>query len=569
MIISNDVVIKVNARTKSWFISKGYDESDVVVGKTLKVNSVDLNKGSNFYVDVQCDYCNRVFQRKYCDYYTSINKNKHIKKYSCSDCSQYKIDEIRRYEAKNMLLKIGDKGYWNLEENRINELKKYISKYKYLDKIDDNPEGKRLAGNIRGYEEGGIKGLAIKAGFNIHEVYKNKASRREHSTLEEIVKETEVFIKNHNRFPSLKEYKVDIGITQSSLNQYGGVLEVKKHMKYVDEFDLVDNRGFYNRSLYEYIVAQFLIKHGIPYGREVLPFPSHEGSLRSDFSFELDNGEVIYCEVWGYSEKDNHKRAQNYIKSKNKKIKLYKKYNLELISINYELFQSSYSDIISALRYIFSTYLNLQYKDVSHVDIMPKHSKPDELILKEIMKLSDDDRFLPTITEVIEYNHNLYYQIIKRYGTYLSFAKKFNKQTHTFRTNRIYWTLDKVFEVFKKMIDEYGYILSRRELNSLDISDMDIKRVQNGTGKFGGMTKCRLTYYNKLIDSEQYIPRIEIDYLKEVARIIPSRRYNVSDELRQEALDILKKAEIGLQPKCDTNTQNEVGDIDEQQTKKE
>lgn len=538
MIINEKVTTTVNARTKNWFIDKGY--LAVKVGHELLVSSNDLNYGSNIRVKVECDYCHSMSIKRYADYYRSVNKHTVIKKYCCSDCKQLKINEIKEYSIKNDELKIGDKGYWTIEENRINELRKYIQKYKYLDKIEDNPEGKRLSGNIRGYEQGGIKGLAQKAGYDIYKVYKSKSARKEYASLDYIVKQTNDFIEKNSRFPSLIEYKKDLKITQSSLNQYGGVGSIKSHMKYEDEADLVDDSGFYNRSLYEYIVAQFLIKNNIKYKRECHPFPKSEGRLRSDFTFYLNNNTEVHCEVWGYSEVDMHKRALQYNKSKKEKIGLYKKYKIELIQIEYEDFQQSYDLIIRKLEDIFSKYLSLNFKQLNYIDVAPPNKITDEEILNEIVKLSDDSNFLPISETVIKYNPNLYYEVMKRYDTYLNFAKKHNKQTHTFRTKEVYWTLDKVFEIYDKMIDTYGYILDKSEIEKTNTLDMEIKRVANGASKFGGMTKCRMLYYQQLLKNKAHIPESEIEYLQEVAQIKPSRRRNISSEAKQDALKLLK-----------------------------
>lgn len=539
MIINNKITIKVNNRTKQWFIDKGYNVTGN--GEYIEIYAKDLNKGSHRKIEAKCDYCDRVVKRSYRDYYKSVNKFPKINKYCCENCIPLKIEDIKQYKTKNNLLTPDDKGYWTIESNRINELNNYIKKYKYLDKIDENIEGSRIAKNVRAYDDGGIKGLAVKSGYSLDDVYQTKASRKQIDSLDYIVEQTNGFIKKNDRFPTQNEYKKVIGITTSSINAYGGIECIKKHMKYEDEKDLVDDRGFYNRSLYEYIVAQFLIRNGIVYTREQHPFPKEDGVMRSDFTLKLKGLEDIHCEVWGYSEKDTSKRGMIYNANKNKKMKLYKRYNLSLISMEYDLFQKNYDCIIRELESIFSKYINVPYRELGYIDITPAHLITDEQILKEVMNLSNNKNFLPTISLVIEFNANLYYEIIKRYKTYLNFANKFGKQTKTFSTNKVFWTKQKIFDVFEKMIETYGYVLNRAEIKDKNIIDAEISRVTNGALKFGGMTKCKLDYYDKLIDDNKNIPTQEIEYLKEIAQLKVSYRKNISEDLKQKALDLLNK----------------------------
>lgn len=353
MLVDKEVDIRVNGSNKVWFLNKGYD--DVVVGRSLKVKTEDLSHGSNVKVLIKCEYCGTVHTKRYADYYTSLNNYPPIKKYCCKSCVSIKTREIRRHKSSQGLLSIDERGFWADPDNREREFKKYIAKHTYLDRMAENPDGAKLADAIKSYENGGLKGLSVRCGFDVKEIYKNKTSLKEYESLDSIVKKTETFIDEKNHFPSLKNYKVDIGITQASLNQYGGITGIKKYMEYQDEFDLVDDSGFYNSSRYEYTVAQFLLRNNVLFFRECYPFYFKKRRYRSDFTFAVNNIEV-HCEIWGYSEKDTSKRATQYTKNKKDKLKLYSKYQVPLIELNYQFFQQNDEDIHDGLERIFTKY---------------------------------------------------------------------------------------------------------------------------------------------------------------------------------------------------------------------
>jgi hypothetical protein len=515
-------------------------------GVKILIKVSDLAKTSPSFVNIECDYCGTPNKVKYKDYNNNLNSNDIVKKYSCGNCHHLKRKEYLKYLQENGLLKNGENGYWTIEENRINELIKYVEKYNYLDYVDNNPDGKILAGNIRKYEKDGVRGLALKAGYDLKSLYKIKSRREPGRTLEEIIKIIEDFIDINKRFPTQFEFRKTLDVPTSQLNLYGGIEKIKNIMNYNDKNDLIDDNGFKNRSLYEFYVAQFLIHNNMKsYLREQLPFPE-EGLYRSDFTFLLNNDKRIDCEVWGYPKTDYSTRGIQYNKNKIDKINLYKKYNMDLISIEYSIFQQSYAEIQKSLSEIFGKYLDRDFKEIDINKMIPSYKLTNEELFESIMKYSKDGITLPR-TETLKFaNQNLLYEVSKRYKHYSVFAKEFSDKCNydILSTGKgkdnTFWNLEKVFSVFDKMINIYGKILSRNDIKEINIADIEIKRIESGTWKLGGMVNARLQYYQYLINNNSVIPNNEIDFLKEITGIKKSKRKNIAKEKITEALNILK-----------------------------
>jgi len=515
-------------------------------GTTILISVENLLPGSPCLIDIACDYCGKEKTLKYKDYYNSLNSNEFVKKYCCKNCDGIKKKEINKIKFDKGLLVKSSKGYWTIQENRIKEILEYVEKYKYLDHIDNNHDGKFLAGNIRIYEKDGIRGLAIKAGLDLNVVYRQTNTRKTGRTLDEIIKITQSYIDKYEMFPTQHAFKKELGIPTSQLNAYGGSEKIKELMEYKDINDLVDDSGFKNRSTYEYFTAQFLIHNNIKYLREQLPFPQ-EGNFRSDFTFILNGDKRIECEIWGYLENDITVRGISYKKNKEKKIKLYEKYNIELISIPYEVFQQPYLLIQKNLISIFKKYLDNDFKQIDIEKTIPIYNMTNEELFNSIMKYSEDGITLPR-TEILKVeNYHLLYEVNKRFIHYSEFARnfadrcKYDVLTTGRKKDNSFWDLDKIFEVFDKSITIYGKILSRNEIIKFNVDDLELKRINNGVMKFGGLIKSRFIYYNYLIENNKKLPIAEIDYLKEVAQIKQSHIYKVSEDAKTEAYNILKQ----------------------------
>jgi hypothetical protein len=174
------------------------------------------------------------------------------------------------------------------------------------------------------------------------------------------------FINKEGRFPSKIEIIKDLGIQQRNIDFHGGIYEIKRKMEYISANDLVDDNGFENSSILEYKVAQFLIKNGISYKREQHSFPREEGQFRSDFMIVTKDDIVFHVELWGFSEKDGNGTTRTYNKKKKHKLELYKKYRINLISLEYD---SIYRLNLSKLQEFETLYQNLKGKVGTEADM--------------------------------------------------------------------------------------------------------------------------------------------------------------------------------------------------------
>lgn len=123
-------------------------------------------------------------------------------------------------------------------------------------------------------------------------------------------------------------------------------MKIKADINYNET--LLDDSGYINRSNGEFVIAQFLIKNNIEYKRDVVisKTPEIDGKYNCDFVFYGKNKEKYWLEFWGL-EGCNY---FDYDKTKSKKIKLYKKYKLNLIQIHSkDYFKNSYDDFINIL----------------------------------------------------------------------------------------------------------------------------------------------------------------------------------------------------------------------------
>jgi hypothetical protein len=93
MIISEYVEILLDNRNFKKYTKKYDIPSTYKIGDTYKIPIYKLTKGSNYLVDVSCDYCGVILNVSYKRYNSLI---KTINKYSCSakDCSNKKIKDV-------------------------------------------------------------------------------------------------------------------------------------------------------------------------------------------------------------------------------------------------------------------------------------------------------------------------------------------------------------------------------------------------------------------------------------------------------------------------------------------
>lgn len=88
MLLSKTVELKWNSKIKKHYVDLGYEYTKM--GDPFIVNVNDLTDGSNVLVDVKCDYCGTVYQKRWYRYYEE-NHNTTIHKDCCNKCKKHKI----------------------------------------------------------------------------------------------------------------------------------------------------------------------------------------------------------------------------------------------------------------------------------------------------------------------------------------------------------------------------------------------------------------------------------------------------------------------------------------------
>lgn len=92
MVLSETINVRVNGRTKQRYKDLGYDVNKV--GDIINIKYTDLSKYSGEFITVKCDYCGKVFSRKYSDHYRIMNSGKGVTlKDACNNCKVLKTKE--------------------------------------------------------------------------------------------------------------------------------------------------------------------------------------------------------------------------------------------------------------------------------------------------------------------------------------------------------------------------------------------------------------------------------------------------------------------------------------------
>ena len=103
MLLSKEVYVKWNAKTKRHYVELGYKFTKMKDSFLVKVN--DLTNGSNVKVLVKCDYCGKEYEISW-DSYQRLKKKEVIHKDCCEDpeCTTKKSQEslILKYNTSNI-----------------------------------------------------------------------------------------------------------------------------------------------------------------------------------------------------------------------------------------------------------------------------------------------------------------------------------------------------------------------------------------------------------------------------------------------------------------------------------
>ena len=497
-------------------------------GAKIKVHTLDLMKGSHMMVKVQCDECGKIYEMPYKDYLTNYCVQK-IGKLFCFTCinpamSKYNINTQKCWNDKEYILfkldefikKNGTLKGWTVNNKDGALINNRILKYGY--------NLRELCEDL-GYDYLRLKGLKYPEGFL--DSYDN---------VKGIICD---YINKYGHFPTQNEMRFNLGIASSIVRKFGGSTKIKDDLGYRHN-EFIDGLGFRNRSHYEYMVAQFLIHNNISYKREQHPFPAPYDNWRSDFTFEKTDGTIYHLEVWGYKESDVHgKRSQSYCKRKAEKLNLYKKYNINLISVENDVFSNSFEVIQERLKSILSEILNAELRTVDYHLLTNPYKMSDLELFEEIMRLSIDDITLPKESDFTSENKALFYEAIKRFGNYNKFAKHFNVATNR---KRGFWTEDTVLNRMLLIKEKYNYMPTSIEIRNNKLAKTDslfVGIVDGIKSTFKNTIQCYLTFYEKCVFEDIELDTRDVEYLQNLYNLKYFRKDMVSETDRERACAIL------------------------------
>lgn len=91
MVLTEKVLVKWNSCQKAYYEDKGYVFTNF--GDEFEVKFEDMPHASDKYIDVQCDYCGKIFSMQIKKYYRGANI---INKIACYDCRALKGVDIKK-----------------------------------------------------------------------------------------------------------------------------------------------------------------------------------------------------------------------------------------------------------------------------------------------------------------------------------------------------------------------------------------------------------------------------------------------------------------------------------------
>lgn len=231
--------------------------------------------------------------------------------------------------------------------------------------------------------------------------------------------EIKKIVEKDGKFPSWKRLvEVLGGGVKDPICKASGLKVICEKMGFIYNGKYKSRDGHYLNSSYEYIFDEFLYSYGIPH--EVDKYINLElGKYRYDFKVN-----DIYFEIWEYSEDKNNSRSKLYCKKKELKLEIYRKNNLNLVSIDGEFIKTC-NNIEEYFKEIFNK-LNIETKIVypfNQKELMDKCSfatKEEVIIsLKEIINKIGN---FPKSNDIHRENSQLY-SLIRNYGGFVHFRE--------------------------------------------------------------------------------------------------------------------------------------------------
>ena len=501
-------------------------------GTKIIVHVLDLMKGSHTMVKVQCDECGKIYEMPYKDYLKKYCVLK-LGKLFCFDCinpamSKYGIATQKVWADKSYVLK---------------RLDNFIKKNGTLKGWTvNNQEGTNIASRIReyGYD---LEELCTELGYNYYElrdIYYPEGFLYDYENFKSIIQK---FIDENGYFPSQNQMRYDLHIPESIPQRFGGSEKIMKDMGITENY-LIDDRGFYNRSYYEYILAQYLIHNNISYEREQYPFPYPNDKLRSDFTFTTKDGVVYHLELWGYTSGYEYleSRANEYLKRKEMKKKSYKKYNINLIEVDAQVFSNNLSVIQSRLSNILSDILNVELKDVDRKYIINPRGLTNDELFESIMKYSEDGITLPDRLFLQNNDSSLLNEILLRFDNYNNFAKEYGVRTNN---KRGFWNKETILDTMFIIKDKYGFMPTSAYIRNNKLYKEDkifIGLVSAIKNVYDSTIDAYLTFFEKCKENHIALQENEINFLDNIINHRTVNKKSVKETEIQRAIKLLQEA---------------------------
>ena len=91
MLCNQTIEVKWNSKTKKHYIELGY--SFTKMGDSFWVSPEHLTNGSNVFVQIQCDYCGRIYKKRWYSYISAKKKDNNTDCCDSAECTTKKAVE--------------------------------------------------------------------------------------------------------------------------------------------------------------------------------------------------------------------------------------------------------------------------------------------------------------------------------------------------------------------------------------------------------------------------------------------------------------------------------------------
>lgn len=391
---------------------------------------------------------------------------------------KYKIEYFQKLLGFQSIIKID----WT-EEKITEELKKITEKLGYFPTTNEiQKENKSLNGAISKTKKS-IHYYAKLLGFEPNE--KPKGYWKDFENLKKEINEKFKDMLEIKKFPTLDMIKRNIkGNVVVAVCEFGGINVVANLMGYEPPTFYTTTDGHYVQSSHEYLLDEYLYSRGIQHEVNGL-IPN------SNYKYDFKVGDY-YIEIWGYeSNRPDNKICAMYNEKRKLKEEAYKSSNLNLISINSDVFKKPLKEVEEYFENLFKSLgfdTSLKKLDFDIINITKYCGywsvEKIKLELEEIInKLGD----FPTRDQISTPGLN---DAIKMHGGITYFRELFGYDL--LRKPGHYWNKDTITAELKPIVEKLGRFPVQADLEAMDKHDL-IK----GINRQGGYH-----YYRELLGFE-------------------------------------------------------------------